>query len=829
MRLDEIARRASEQVRTASNDMPLLPIEQVGAARRRARLLTAAGLALVAFVAGALTLLPGPPNTPTVTDPTTTETTEGSPGAVRTAAVFTLDDLAAGEERTDHPFLLPWGEGEGQAGRSSGNQGPCCLGIGPDGAVLVLDQANHRVTQVDDTGARTLFSLGDAEAVALTAGLDRVWVLTETTTSRELIAFESDGAEAGRWTVGRGGEDAQLAVSPDRVWIGVTETLPVEAGFAPRQWLDVVDAVTLEPVADQQRVEHRPLPDGRRLGVIDVIDSTVTLFGQDGDGVAWVFPPNVTIVSTDPFLDGVLVTGTSGEPVEYGLSQAWLVRPDGSTEGFAFPHYLHATGLSQTMTAVSGDRLVTLGSNEEGLLVSTVSLERLGTSPPETLDISDQDFLQMTQSGQLFGADGLIADLEDFAMSNGRVAWDGAAGIVYVAADGTLRHLDPDGNREVTADLPEGANSRILATVAGDPTLVGVVAQDALLWIDLVSGERVDRPAGGVDLDPELGPVFTDQGRTVWVDTAGLATAQRGEGGEPLGEYDLPRVVVEDAATGDILTTRVLGTYEQPYLRIHDFDGRRLIVSREPYEPANPPLTVFIIDLECGNCTQVIETNGPHSFTLVGVSQSEGAVVTPSQTPEEAARDGVIPALAALPQNLRVEVLTSFAAVEGTWVVSEIAGSYQPTDGCRLGPPDGEYLVDVICMLEYGEVLLLHDDGSIERAYPMPGSPLSWAHLTPRFLYAGRIGDGALPDSTIIRIDRETLAATVVVLPFLDLGPSGTEWPPGWVVASADQMAAYRNLVGFGPEMNGTPVTSWIGSVVVDLDQIDRFIKEVGG
>jgi hypothetical protein len=825
MKLDEIARLASEQVKTASEDMPLLPIEQVGAARRRARLLTAAGLALVAFVVGALTLLPGPPDTPTVTDPTTTQTTDGSPGEVRTAAVFTLDDLTVGEERTDQPFLLPWGEGEGQVGRGPDNRGPCCLAIGPDGAVLVVDQANHRLIRVDDSGARTFSSFDDAEAVALTAGLDRVWVLTETASSRELIAFGSDGAETGRWTIGLGGDDPQLAVSPDRVWIGVTGTLPAEAGFAPRQWLEAVDIATFEAVTDPQRSEHRPLPDGRRVGVID---STVTLLGPDGDGIAWVFPAGTSIVSADPFLDGVLVTGTSGEVLEYGLSLAWLVRPDGSIEGFAFPHYLHATELSQAMTAVSGDRLVTLGSNEEGLLVSTVSLERLGTSPPETLDISDQEFVQMTQTGLLYGSDGtLIADLEDFALSTRRVVWDGSAGIVYVAADGTLRHLGPDGNRQVTADLPEGATSRILGTVAGDPTLVGVVAEDALLWIDLVSGERVDAPAGGVEWDPAGRSIFTDQGRTVFVDDSGLETADRDESGAPTGEFELPRVVVEDASTGEVLTTLVLGTYERPYLRIHDFDGRRLIVSREPHEPAFAPLTVFIIDLECADCTREIETSGPDSFTLVGVSQSE--VVTPSQTPEEAARDGVIPALAALPLNVRVDPLTSFTAVEGTWVVSEIAASYQPTDGCSLGPPDGKELIDRICMYEYSEVLLLDDDGSIERAYPMPASPLSWAHLTPRFLYAGRIGDGALPDSTIIRIDRETLAATVVVLPSLSPDPTGIEWPPGWMVATADQMAAYPNLVGFSPDMNGTPVDSWIGSVVLDLDEIDRFITELSG
>lgn len=630
MKLDEIARLASEQVKTASEDMPLLPIEQVGAARRRARLLTAAGLALVAFVVGALTLLPGPPDTPTVTDPTTTETTDGSPGEVRTAAVFTLDDLTVGEERTDQPFLLPWGEGEGQVGRGPDNRGPCCLAIGPDGAVLVLDQANHRLIRVDDSGARTFSYFDDAEAVALTAGLDRVWVLTETASSRELIAFGSDGAETGRWTIGLEGDDPQLAVSPDRVWIGVTGTLPAEAGFAPRQWLEAVDIATFEAVTDPQRSEHRPLPDGRRVGVID---STVTLLGPDGDGIAWVFPAGTSIVSADPFLDGVLVTGTSGEVLEYGLSLAWLVRPDGSIEGFAFPHYLHATGLSQAMTTVAGDRLTSLGSNEEGPLVATVSLDRLGTLPPETLDISDQEFVQMTQMGLLYGSDGtLIADLEDFALSTRRVVWDGSAGIVYVAADGTLRHLGPDGNRQVTADLPEGATTRILGAVPGDPTLIGVVAEDSLQWIDLASGDRVDQPAGGVEWDPAGGSIFTDQGRTVLVDDSGLETADRDESGAPIGEFELPRVVVEDASTGEDLTTLVLGTSERPYLRIHDFDGRRLIVSREPQEPAYPPMTVIVIDLECADCTREIETSGPDSFTLVGVSQSEGAVAEHSTT-----------------------------------------------------------------------------------------------------------------------------------------------------------------------------------------------------
>jgi hypothetical protein len=53
-----------------------------------------------------------------------------------------------------------------------------------------------------------------------------------------------------------------------------------------------------------------------------------------------------------------------------------------------------------------------------------------------------------------------------------------------------------------------------------------------------------------------------------------------------------------------------------------------------------------------------------------------------------------------------------------------------------------------------------------------------------------------------------------------------TEWPPSWHIATPEQRGRYHTLVGFSPDMTGTPVTSWIGDVVVNLEGIDQLMPE---
>ena len=214
---------------------------------------------------------------------------------------------------------------------------------------------------------------------------------------------------------------------------------------------------------------------------------------------------------------------------------------------------------------------------------------------------------------------------------------------------------------------------------------------------------------------------------------------------------------------------------------------------------------------------------GPTTTTTVVIEAGP-----PSQTAVEAERDGVIPALASIPYESRVHELAEVSSNGNVWILAEptdVLVRFTSADGCRLGDPNGTYPTEVICVAEYGEILLLDEEGDIAKAYPMPGAVPSWIHVTPEFVYAGRIGDGALPSSTLVRIDLTTLESTVVVIPH---SSGGQEWPPDWHIATEEQTAAYSDLVGFAPA-TGTQVTSWIGQVFVNLEGIDALIAEVTG
>ena len=195
-----------------------------------------------------------------------------------------------------------------------------------------------------------------------------------------------------------------------------------------------------------------------------------------------------------------------------------------------------------------------------------------------------------------------------------------------------------------------------------------------------------------------------------------------------------------------------------------------------------------------------------------------------SQTAADAQRDGVIAALANLPYHLRVDPLLTEPTDEGNWILSRPTREVieaSSADGCGLGEVDGDDPTEVICTTEYGEILLTDDTDQILRAYPMPGAIPSWIHITPTTIYAGRIGDGGLPDSTLVRIDRATLVAAVILIPAELHDVDDQQWPAGWRIASDDQATSYEALVGFAPEMAGTTAASWIGDVVINIAEID--------
>jgi hypothetical protein len=187
----------------------------------------------------------------------------------------------------------------------------------------------------------------------------------------------------------------------------------------------------------------------------------------------------------------------------------------------------------------------------------------------------------------------------------------------------------------------------------------------------------------------------------------------------------------------------------------------------------------------------------------------------PSQTRAEARRDHVVPVVAALSLADRLHREVAITTPEGRWLVSELPNGIRDQstkNGCRLG--NG---TDAICTLEYGEILLVNKDG-VRRAYPFPEIPPRWIHAHGDYIYAGAIGDGGLPSSSLVRINRKTLASQVIVFPVAAEAPP--KLLPGWRLATAEESAAYAAAM-----TGATPVRSSIGPTSVDTDRIDALFS----
>lgn len=195
----------------------------------------------------------------------------------------------------------------------------------------------------------------------------------------------------------------------------------------------------------------------------------------------------------------------------------------------------------------------------------------------------------------------------------------------------------------------------------------------------------------------------------------------------------------------------------------------------------------------------------------------------PSQSPENAQRDGVLADLAALPLQLRSHPLVTIESEEGTWVLSEVP---RELGGGVLGDSSGDYGVDFIHPYEYGELLLVGRNGDIDRAYPMTAFPPSWLLVTDHAVYAGRVGDGALPWSAIGQVDRATLDAQFLIFPYADT--QYDFWQPDWKFAPDDYDQPPVTIAGMdaAPTDPFAQAESWMGNVHVNLEEVQKLFTE---
>lgn len=189
------------------------------------------------------------------------------------------------------------------------------------------------------------------------------------------------------------------------------------------------------------------------------------------------------------------------------------------------------------------------------------------------------------------------------------------------------------------------------------------------------------------------------------------------------------------------------------------------------------------------------------STTLVGTTTTVdvSTLGAPSQSSGDAARDGIVPALAELSLVDRVSIVISQSTPQGVWAISEIPDTTE-APGCVIGDRNGLYGTDFICVAEYRELLLLNDDPSrIIRAYPLPSQPARLLLVTDEAVYCARQGDGGLPDSMLCGIDRQSLDMTGRIFPYSEESvygpPEGNAIPYGeWTIAPVSPVVVMETL-----------------------------------
>lgn len=611
MKLEDLARHAARQTRNAAQEMPVVPITDIRRQRRTVgALIPILGVAATWIIIAVLT--PPPSATPPVaTNPTAstignTQTTTATPNSFE-SVIITQDDVSAFEQLTD--IVIPLGTNDG-----------CCIGsdiVGDEKFMFGSD----RVSKFTDR-AEPLFTWEAFEAKAFIAVSSEVTIAgLDGSGSSELRRYSRDGTLV--WDLAIGfelDERSQLAIDKDkRIWLGTNDLLPAGSGFARTQWI-LVAAGDGTPIPEQQRSEARPLPDGRS---IQLSDHSVTLTSVGGEGIRWELPNDLTVVSADPFLDGLLVTATNDPTAELGQTVALSLQPGAVVTGFWLDRYWGDIAPGPKNTVVDNGALYGLGRNNEGLFLSITQLETLHPLPPFSLSGvqwtgSDHQTIR-TQTGS-------VVTRGHYLLPGRAAAWDGDGGMVTLGETG-LSWVRSEGTSEWPA--PSEPLAEIVEVVkVDDGHVVGarlLHSYNTISWFRLETGELTEPPATARTLD---GVTFSAAGRTATITLPDWSNVQQGEGGEPIPPFDLPELVISGADGTELLRVTV-GTIDRPYVQIHDFDGRRMILSASPQEPASPPQTVWIIDLECSECTRDFNTPGPFWFDLIGIREITGGVVQP--------------------------------------------------------------------------------------------------------------------------------------------------------------------------------------------------------
>ena len=230
------------------------------------------------------------------------------------------------------------------------------------------------------------------------------------------------------------------------------------------------------------------------------------------------------------------------------------------------------------------------------------------------LDLSKTRWVTLRPGG-LFNSAGAALWRDTDESAGASVARDGMGGLVLLD-DGGLSWL-----RSGTSEPVHVNSDAVVGTLIGVSTDGFVILDDGagptFLPLDPANTGSPEHQVSPVTRNSDYAEIWTaSNGWSVSLVNPNLSATAAGpgqdastEGAPPPGDVIPGRLTVLDDG-GVIVADVIVGTTDEPWVRVHDFDGRTLIVSRGNVVDHIPEETFLVIDLGCSSCTETFTAQG---------------------------------------------------------------------------------------------------------------------------------------------------------------------------------------------------------------------------
>lgn len=291
--------------------------------------------------------------------------------------------------------------------------------------------------------------------------------------------------------------------------------------------------------------------------------------------------------------------------------------------GFTLRSLMGLLGAVLVLGACSGGTVDQSSTSTNGTSSTTSSIASSTTSTIQGLDLSESAWVTHGLEGIRLDDGSLICQTQPFPAD---IVRDRQGGLVF--SDSTGLWWFRSGEAEpflISEDTTQ------LVSVISSPRGPVVMTLEGPSFYLLSSGEQVEAPEDVSIAVPNETPWLWE-----WTAANGL-TAQVTDPEVNTDQEGQPTDILEPAhlivSRGDeVLVDLPIGTGDEAWVRIHDFDGQRIIISRGPFEPAMPEETFLLIDLATGSASELFVASATRAAFTGADTDWTGPVQQPDPT-----------------------------------------------------------------------------------------------------------------------------------------------------------------------------------------------------